>query len=137
LAWFDSSASSLWSPPHGGIKANYDVVMQLGFLVAANVLSNSNGDIIKSASKQLFTSDVAIEEAHATLLAVQTTTDYGVHSLMFEGDAINVTLSIQQPSMFAAWNFSSIIYDINFYLLSISCWKTLKVFRVLILEHII
>jgi hypothetical protein len=28
MAWLDSSASSLWSPPpHGNIKTNYDVSM--------------------------------------------------------------------------------------------------------------
>lgn len=99
MAWSDSSASSLWSPPHGHIKSNYDIAMQPGFAVAATVLNNSNGGIIKAASKQLFTCDVAIEEANATLPVV-------VHSLMVEGDPISITLAIQQPNQFATWNSS-------------------------------
>jgi hypothetical protein len=56
--------------------------MRPGFVVAAIVLNNSNGDIIKVTSKQLFIYDIAIKEARATLLAVQTIINCGVYSLM-------------------------------------------------------
>lgn len=65
----------------------------------------SNGDIIKAASKKLFTTNVANGEA-------QTPADCGVNSvLIIEGGAIYITLAIQQPSLFSFWNFSSIISD--------------------------
>ncbi|GLT57767.1 hypothetical protein SLA2020_307160 [Shorea laevis] len=98
---------------------NFDVAVKSDFSVAAMVLSDSTGKIIHAATKRLSTTDSAIGEAQAALLACKTTTSLGIYSLLLEGDAINIILAIQQPSIFKFWNFASIISDVNFHLLSL------------------
>jgi hypothetical protein len=130
LAWADAKSSSLWSPPlPGNIKANFDVAVKSDFSVAAMVLSDSNGNIIQAITKRLSTTDAAIGEAQAALLAIQSAASFGVYSLILEGDAINIILAIQNPDLFKDWNFASIISDINFFLLSFHSWKASKISR--------
>lgn len=102
-AWSDDLASSLWLPHlPGTIKPNFVVALRPDFAVAATVISDSKGNIIKAATKRLSIQDVAaIGEAHAALLAIQTAADCGVYSLILEGDALNVILVIHNPHMFA------------------------------------
>lgn len=130
LAWAEAKYSSLWSPPlPGAIKANFDVAVKSDFAVAAMVLSDSNGNIVQAVTKRLSTTDAAIGEAQAALLAVQCAASFGVYSLILEGDAINIILAIQQPDLFQDWNFASIISDVNFFLFSFTSWKASKVSR--------
>ncbi|GLT72718.1 hypothetical protein SLA2020_446260 [Shorea laevis] len=59
----------------GTIKPNFVVALRPDFAVAATVISDSKGNIIKAATKRLSIQDVAaIGEAHAALLAIQTAT---------------------------------------------------------------
>jgi hypothetical protein len=60
----------------------------------ATVISDSNGNIIGVATKKIFTKEVALGKAHATLLAVQSATSCGAYFLILEGDALNVVLAI-------------------------------------------
>jgi hypothetical protein len=130
LAWVDAKSSSLWSPPlPGNIKANFDVAVKSEFYVAVMVLSDYNGNIIQAITKRLSTTDTAIGEAQAALLAIQSVASFGVYSLILEGDAINIILTIQNPDLFKDWNFASIISDINFFLLSFHSWKASKISR--------
>ena len=77
LAWPDAKSSSLWSPPlPGNIKANFDVVVKPDFVVAAMVLSDSNGNIIQVIIKRLSTIDVAIGIAQAALLVIHSISNF-------------------------------------------------------------
>lgn len=67
------------------------------FAVAITVDSNSNENNIGATTKKILTKDVALDEAHATFLAVQIAASFGVYSLIFERYALNVVLAIQQP----------------------------------------
>jgi hypothetical protein len=78
----------------GNIKANFDSVVKPDFADAAKVLSDSNGNIIKAISKHLSTIDDVIGETQVTLLAIQSVASLGVYSLILEGDAINIILTI-------------------------------------------
>jgi hypothetical protein len=75
-------------------KKFFYVTLSLGFAMAATVISDSNGNIIGVATKKIFTKEVALGEAHATLLAVQSATSCGAYFLILEGDALNVVLAI-------------------------------------------
>jgi hypothetical protein len=100
-AWTNSTVSFIWSPPLlGSTKANFDVVLSSDFAVAATVVSNSNGNTIGAATKKILTKDVALGEALAALLAVQTATSSDAYSLILEEDALNAVLAIQQPQLF-------------------------------------
>jgi hypothetical protein len=96
LALIDVKSSLFWSPPLlGNIKANFYVVVKSDFANAAMVLSDLNGNIIKAISKHLSTiEDDVIGEAQVTLLAIQSVASLGVYSLILEGDAINIILTI-------------------------------------------
>jgi hypothetical protein len=76
------------------------VALSSDFAVAATAVSDSNGNIIGAATKKILTKDVALGEAQAALLAVHTAASCSVYSLIFEGDALNVVLAIQQPQLF-------------------------------------
>lgn len=87
LAWNDSKTSSLWIPPlPGTVKANFDVVVKSDFSVAA---------IVFNATKHLSTTDAAVGEAQATLIAIQFAASLGIYLLLLGGDAINIIIAIQ------------------------------------------
>jgi hypothetical protein len=71
------------------------VTLSSNFALIVMVISDSNGNIIGAAIKKIFTKDVALGEAHAAFLAVQTAAACGCYSLILEGDALNVVLAIQ------------------------------------------
>ena len=122
--------STTWSPPlPGTTKANFDVALSLDFAVVATIISDSNDNIIGVATKKILTTDVALGEAQAALLAVYTAASCCVYSLILEGDALNVVLAIQQPWLFGGWNFSRVVSDISLYLDSFYSWKADKASR--------
>ena len=90
--------SSICSPPlPSSTKANFDVALSSDFTVAVTVVSDSNGNIIRAATKKILTKDVALGEALAAFLAVQTIASYSAYSLILKWNALNVVIAIQQP----------------------------------------
>jgi hypothetical protein len=99
--WIDSILFTIWSPPLlGTIKANFDVALSSNFAVTATVISDSNGNTIRSTTKKILIKDVALGEAQANLLAIHIVASCGVYPLILEGDVLNVVLAIQQPQLF-------------------------------------
>jgi hypothetical protein len=105
------------------------VAVRADFAVAAVVISNHAGDIIYAVTKKISTLDAAVGEAQAALLATHAAGSYGVGNLILEGDAINIILAIQNPSLFLGWNFANVIADIRLNLLAFPVWKAVKVSR--------
>jgi hypothetical protein len=105
------------------------VALSSDFAMVVTVVSDSNDNIIGAATKKILTKDVTLGEAQATLLAVHIAASCGAYSLILEGDALNVVLAIQQPQLFAGWNFSNVVSDIFLYLYSFFSWKVKKVSR--------
>ncbi|KAE7996355.1 hypothetical protein FH972_001086 [Carpinus fangiana] len=101
LAWEDATSHSLWSLPLlGSFKANFDVAVRADLAVVTVVISEHADDIIYAATKRIFTQDAAVGEALAALLATHAASLYGVYNLILEGDAINIILTIQNPTNF-------------------------------------
>lgn len=99
-----SLARILWrSPPwpfNSEVFSNILIAELVIFLVTAMVLSDSNSKIIRAATKHLSTTDAAINEAQAALLASQIASSLRISSLILEGDAINIILAILHLDLF-------------------------------------
>ena len=91
--------------------------MKSDFAVTIMVLSDLNGNIIQTITRHIFTTYAPIGEDQVTLLTIQSATSFKMYSLILKGDAINI-LAIQNLKFFKYWNLTSIILDINFFLLS-------------------
>jgi exonuclease III len=121
---------SLWLPPCvGSVKGNFDVAIKGNFAVAAAVLSDSSGEIFAAATLKLHSFDVLLGEASAALLATRLARSYGLDVFFLEGDALLVSLAVNQPALFSSWHFSSVISDICFELSSFRRWHASKVSR--------
>jgi hypothetical protein len=130
LAWSKASLPSLWIPPCvGSAKGNFDVAIKDNFAVAAAVLSDSSGEIFAAATLKLHSSDVLLGEASAALLATRLARSSGLDVFLLEGDALLVSLAINQPALFSSWHFNSVISDICLELTSFRSWHASKVSR--------
>ena len=83
------------------------------FAVAAATISDSSGNIVFAASQKLSNLDVLQGEATAALLATRLAIFSGCDRFHLEGDALLVTLAINNPFLFESWNFASIVSDIR------------------------
>ena len=88
------------------------------FAMAATVISNSSGDIILAATQRLSSIDVLMGEASAALLTSRLAASTSAIHFLLEGDALLVTLVVNQPSTFSYWHFSSYVSDIRLVLSS-------------------
>jgi hypothetical protein len=53
----------------------------------------------------------------------------GFDSFQLEGDALQISLAINNSSLFSSWSFAPLISDVRFYLFSFQSWNALKVYR--------
>ena len=128
LAWKAIALSSLWIPPGiGFLKGNFGVAIHGNFAVAAAVISNSFGDIILAATQRLSSTDVLMGEAFAALLTSLLVASASATHFLLEGDALLVTLAVNQPSTFSSWYFSSYVSNIRLVLSSFQSWHASKV----------
>lgn len=69
-------------PPHGFLKADYDMAVRHSVAVAA-VISDSNGNVVSAVSSKAPSLDVnGADEAKAALLAVNFGLSYGCRTLI-------------------------------------------------------
>ena len=98
--------------------------------MAAAVISNSSsGEIICAATQKLFSSDALSREVSAALLASRLATLSDFNNLILEGDALLVILTVNQPQLFATWQFAPIISYLRLELSSFQSCNALKVSR--------
>jgi hypothetical protein len=128
LAWKAIALPSLWIPPDiGFLKGNFDVAICENFVVATAVISNSSGDFILVATQRLSFTDVLMGEASVALLSLWLAAFASAAHFLLEGDALLVTLVVNQPSTFSSWHFSSYVLDIRLVLYSFQSWHASKV----------
>ncbi|GLT55501.1 hypothetical protein SLA2020_286170 [Shorea laevis] len=73
-AWTAKNLLESWIPPPlGYLKINFDVAVRSNYMVAAAVISDHDGSLLRAAAKKLPLLDINAGEAHAALLAVETT----------------------------------------------------------------
>jgi len=102
------------------------------FAVTGAIISDSSDNIIMAATQRLYSTDILVSEASAALLASRLLAlSSGIDHFVLEGsgDALLVILEINSLELFALWNFSNWVFDINLSLSSFQSWNALKVYR--------
>ena len=105
--------TSSWEPPLGWVKFNFDAAITPSASFPSIVCRDSNGHIILVFTAKESVSSPAQAEAKAALLAVSSTTNLQLPSVIFKGDAKIVIDSIKAPSSTPFWDVRSIISDIQ------------------------
>jgi hypothetical protein len=96
-------------------------------VVAAAILSDSNGNIFAALSRKYASMDANIWEAFVASLAIILASSFGYSSLILDGDSLTIISMINNASSFLDWNFSSIIGDILQQLECFRIWTATKV----------
>jgi hypothetical protein len=76
---------------------NFNVAIRPLFAVVTAVLGDSNGAIVLAITSRLPSMDANMEEAHATLLAVNLAISECCDSLFLEGGSLITILAINKP----------------------------------------
>ncbi|KAL5572064.1 hypothetical protein UlMin_021661 [Ulmus minor] len=121
---------STWSPPlEGWTKINFDAATCPSFSVAAAVVRDWRGKVIKWQVRELVTSDPLEAEAAALEVAISLAIQESLTNVVFEGDSKLVIDNLLDSSLTDLWQVSVCLYNCRFSLQSIPCWSAVFVPR--------
>ncbi|KAL5578952.1 hypothetical protein UlMin_011394 [Ulmus minor] len=121
---------STWSPPlEGWTKINFDAATCPSFSVAAAVVRDWRGKVIKWQVRELLTSDPLEAEAAALEVAISLAIQESLTNVVFEGDSKLVIDNLVDSSLTDLWQVSVCLDNYRFSLQSIPCWSAVFVPR--------
>ncbi|KAL5569345.1 hypothetical protein UlMin_025920 [Ulmus minor] len=121
---------STWSPPlEGWTKINFDAATCPSFSVAAAVVRDWHGKVIKWQVRELLTSDPLEAEAAALEVAISLAIQESLTNVVFEGDSKLVIDNLLDSSLTDLWQVSICLDNCRVRLQSIPCWSAVFVPR--------
>jgi len=120
----------IWSKPKANsYKINYDTAIREDFSAQSAVCRDSTGAVIQCLAQISPSCSAIYGEATTALLAAQRSLSLKLPSVIFEGDSLMVTLTINNPTITQDWRISSLISDFSSTIPSTTSWSAYHINR--------